>query len=484
MINYFGDFTIFYIINIILAIAIIFMERKDPTATLAWVLVLLVLPGLGFILYLFLSQNFNRNKLFSMKKNAKRTFGDFLNQQQYMFDTNSIKFKDENILLHKDIIKMNLFRNQSFFTQDNKVKIYTDGNNKFSDLFSYIESARSSIHILYYIIKSDELGMKLINLLTKKVEEGVEVRLLYDSIGGRELNKKVLERLVNLGGKVGEFFPGILPHVNFKVNYRNHRKIVIIDGKIGFIGGFNVGNEYVGRNKKFGYWRDTHLKIEGLAVAELQRRFFLDWGNATKEELSYNDNYFPNIENNTNDNGVGIQIVSSGPEEKDEIIKQNYVKLINSAKKSILIQTPYFAPDESVMEAIKIAAISGVDVKIMIPNKPDHLFVYWATYFNVGLLLKYGVKIFRYEKGFLHAKTIVIDGIVSSVGTANFDVRSFKLNFEIIALLYNTEISKMLSNTYYNDIRDCKEITEEVYEKRGFIIRIKEAISRLLSPLL
>lgn len=483
--NYvFGSISIAYFLNIMLAFVIIFLERKDPIATLAWVLVLLVLPGVGFALYLILSQNFSRKKLFTMKINARKTFGNYLKMQQDKFISGEMVFKDKNNEIHRDMIKMNLFRNQSFFTQNNDIKVITDGEEKFKELFKCIEEAKESVHVLYYIIKNDDLGKRFIKLLEKKASEGVEVRLLYDSVGGRQLNKKSLECLIASGGKVGKFFSSLFPLLNFKINYRNHRKIVVIDGRVGFIGGFNIGDEYLGLKEKFGYWRDTHIKIVGSAVTDLQRRFLLDWGNATREDLSYQPKYFPYMIEDESLGSAGVQIVSSGPDQRDETIKQNYVKLITSAKKSILIQTPYFTPDASVMEAIKIAALSGIDVKIMIPNKPDHLFVYWATYYNVGELLDYGVKVYTYENGFMHAKTVVIDGTVASVGTANFDVRSFKLNFEVIALIFDSNISKQLEDIFYNDMENSLELTKDVYLQRGICIKFKESISRLLSPLL
>ena len=237
----------------------------------------------------------------------------------------------------------------------------------------------------------------------------------------------------------------------------------------------------MGLNNKIGYWRDTHLKIRGDAVIDLQTRFFLDWSHASKQELMFLPKYFPD---NRIQGKVGIQIISSGPDKSDEVIKSNYVKMINSAKKSILIQTPYFIPDASVFEAIKIAAASGVDVRIMIPCKPDHPFVYWATYWYCGGLLKYGVKVYIYEYGFLHAKTLVIDGTVASVGTANFDVRSFKLNFECNAVIYDTKTSQMLYDIFMDDLNYSMELTRELYLERGILIRFKESVCRLLAPLL
>lgn len=416
-----------------------------------------------------------------MKVYAKKTFGDYIKVQKELFSTGGLVFNDKNIEIYKDLIKMNLFYYGFSYTQNNEIVIYTDGERKFQELFNSIENAKDHIHMEYYIIRNDDLGNKLLNLLSKKAKEGVEVRLLYDSVGGRQISKDKIEKLKGSGVKVAVFFASTVPFINFKINYRNHRKIVVIDGIVGFVGGFNVGNEYMGLNNKIGYWRDTHLKIRGDAVIDLQTRFFLDWSHASKQELMFLPKYFPD---NRIQGKVGIQIISSGPDKSDEVIKSNYVKMINSAKKSILIQTPYFIPDASVFEAIKIAAASGVDVRIMIPCKPDHPFVYWATYWYCGGLLKYGVKVYIYEYGFLHAKTLVIDGTVASVGTANFDVRSFKLNFECNAIIYDTKTSQMLYDIFMDDLNYSMELTRELYLERGILIRFKESVCRLLAPLL
>ena len=481
MIDLFNSISLIYSVNILMAIIIIFLERKDPTATLAWVLVLLIFPGVGFLLYLLLSQNFSRKQLFIMKIYAKKSFGDYLRVQKELFNSGALIFNDKNIENYKDLIKMNLFYHGFSYTQNNEVTIYTDGESKFENLFKSIENAKNHIHMEYYIIRNDNLGNSLFNLLSKKAEEGVEVRLLYDSVGGRQITKEQVEKLKNSGVKVAIFFASRLPFFNFKINYRNHRKIVVIDGITGFVGGFNVGDEYVGLNKGIGYWRDTHVQIKGDAVIDLQTRFFLDWGHASKEDLMFLPKYFPD---NRIQGNVGIQIISSGPDKIDEAIKSNYVKMINSAKKSILIQTPYFVPDASVFEAIKIAATSGVDVRIMIPCKPDHPFVYWATYWDCGGLLQYGVKVYTYEYGILHANTLVVDGTVASVGTENFDVRSFKLNFECNGIIYDTKTSQKLYDIFMEDLNYSVEITRELYLERGIVIRFKESICRLLAPLL
>lgn len=473
--------SILLVLNVFLAFILIFLERKDPSTTWAWLMVLLLVPYLGFILYLTLGQNLSRQKIFDTKTEEDQMIGKILLEQISYLQNNEIVFNDAEMANYQDMIRMQLISDDSIFTQDNEVEIFTDGTKKFESLIDSIEKAEDHIHMLYYIIKNDSLSKKVVVALAKKASEGIEVRLLYDALGGRTLPRGFFKELTKAGGKVASFFPSKIPLINLRINYRNHRKIAIIDGKYGFIGGFNIGNEYLGLNKKFGYWRDTHLKIKGSAVHMMQMRFFHDWRYASKEKATYDEKYYPLIKSNGK---TGIQIVSSGPDSEQEQIKIGYLKMINSARESIYIQTPYFVPDQSILEALRVASLSGVDVKIMIPNKPDHMFVYWATYSYIGDLLNSGIKAYTYENGFLHAKTMVVDGKISSVGTANIDVRSFKLNFEVNAFVYDTKTSTRLKKIFENDLKVCDEITVEKYKKRSKVIVVKESISRLLSPVL
>lgn len=472
--------TALYIVNILLAFTVIFLERRNPTSTLAWILVLFLLPAVGALFYILLSQNLTRKKMFQLKAEEQQKYYELLSKEIEDLKSGKLTFNDPIMENYKDLIHLHQVQSKAFFTQDNNIQIFTDGMEKFKELFRCIENASSHVHVLYFIIKRDSLGKQLIKILTKKAKEGVKVRLLVDALGNRLL-KKDIQPLIEAGGKVSIFFPSLLSFINLRVNYRNHRKLVIIDGKIGFIGGFNVGNEYLGLKKRMGYWRDTHLKITGTAVHDMQTRFLLDWRAASGEEIISSQEYYPEpVEKGTS----GIQIVSCGPDSPQEEIKQGYIKMINSAKKCICIQTPYFIPDESIQEALKIASLSGVDVKIMIPNKPDHLFVYWATYSFIGDLLHAGVKAYIYNNGFLHAKTIVVDEKISSVGSANFDIRSFKLNFEVNAFIYDVSASQKLYKAFLKDLDYCEELTLEKYKKRSNIIKFKESISRLLTPLL
>lgn len=474
--------SIILILNIILAMIVIFFEKKDAGYTWAWLMVLLFIPVLGFMMYLLFGQNLTKRKLFEWEDRKKIGLEKIIVEQTNHF--RSPRFKPENELIEKNqgLIYMLLINNDAILTVDNSIKIFTDGKEKFESLFEDIKNAQDFIHLQYYILKNDELGKKLIYLLTEKAKQGIKVRILYDDLGSRTLRKKYFQELREAGGEVEVFFPSRLPIVNFRLNYRNHRKLVIIDGKIGYLGGFNIGDEYLGLNKKFGYWRDTHLRITGSAVYEIQMRFILDWNQASdRHDIAYSPNLFPSIETKGQ---TGMQIVSSGPDSEWEQIKYGYIKMITSAKKSIWIQTPYFIPDASLLDALKIAVLSGKDVRIMIPNKPDHPFVYWATYDHIGEILKTGAKVYIYENGFIHAKTIIVDGKISSVGTANIDVRSFRLNFEVNAFIYDKEVAKTLEESFYKDLTVCRELTFEEYKKRPLKIRLKESISRLLSPIL
>lgn len=467
--------TVLIILNFISVFSLIFIERRESTTTWAWLLILIVLPGVGFLIYLIFGQNLSRQKLFREKKiNDKiKTIG-FKAEKNY--EENQQKHYNYN-----DLILMNYNNSGALYTEGNDLNIYTNGEEKFRTLFNDIRLAKNFIHIEYYIFRFDDLGEALIDELKVKVSEGVEVRLLVDGMGSKDLKKREIRFIESLGIKFSVFFPGILPHINTRINYRNHRKIVVIDGHIGYVGGFNVGNEYINRGKKFDFWRDTHIRIEGEAVRELNKRFLLDWDYASEENIGDMQMYFPRPIVCGN---IGMQIVSSGPDHMDEYIKNGYMKIINNARKYVYIQTPYLVLDQSMLEALKIAALSGVDVRIMAPGPPDHFFMEWMLSANIGILLNYGIKIYRYSNGFIHSKTIVADGEVCSIGTANLDIRSFKLNFEVNAFIYNREFSKDQEKIFLNDQKNCKVIIKEEYEKRSRILRVKESLIRLIAPIL
>lgn len=468
-------------INIFLAILLVFFERRNPTSTWLWVMVLTFLPGLGFILYLFIGQDLSKKRLFKTNETEDYCFRDIVLEQEKQINNDEYRYRDPNYIEYEDLIKMHLISSESFFTQDNSVEIFYEGEEKFKSLIKSLNSAKDHIHMQYYIFKSDNLGKKVIDVLCNKAKEGVEVKLLIDGMGGRKFSRKYINNLKEAGAEVGVFFPPFVPLVSLRINYRNHRKICVIDGKEAFIGGLNIGDEYIGLSKRFGYWRDTHLKIKGSSISSLEWRFLLDWRFATGNEITRCQTYLAEEDSL---GSTGIQIVSSGPDSKWPSIKDGYLKMISNAKEKIFIETPYFIPDDSIFEALRLAGLSGLDVRVMIPCKPDHPFVYWASMSYIGELLQAGVKFYTYEKGFLHSKVVLMDDFVSSVGTANLDIRSFKLNFEVNAFLYDEKINLSLTDRFLNDLQYCKEITIEEYNNRSGIVKIKESFSRLLSPIL
>ncbi len=468
------------VINFILAFTVIFLERKNASSTWAWIMVLFFIPIIGFILYLIFGRKLSNRYKFKWDKKRRHGVEKEVEAQLKVIKEDKFTFKQEVLKEYQDLYYMHLKHNDALYSQNNDIQIFTDGTDKYLSLTADLEAAKDHIHLLYYIIREDQLGTQIANVLIKKAQSGVEVRVLYDDMGSRSLSKKFIRRLEEAGVQLDAFFPPLIPKINFKLNFRNHRKLAIIDGKVGYIGGFNIGDEYLGKDQKFGYWRDTHLRINGDAVKDLQNRFILDWNQASRNIIEYDKRFYLGGANGN----VGVQIVSSGPDSEWEQIKYGYIKMILAAKEYVYIQTPYFIPDESLMDALRIAALSGVKIKIMIPNKPDHPFVYWATLSHAGELLKENAEIYMYQNGFLHAKTIVVDGKLASVGTANIDVRSFSLNFEVNAFLYDTKIAEELVDIFEKDINLSTQMTQKLYEKRSLGIKFKESISRLLSPIL
>jgi cardiolipin synthase len=372
--------------------------------------------------------------------------------------------------------------NQPPLTDDNSVDSYVDGEEKFKALIDDIKKAKHHVHICYYIFRSDKLGTAIVDALEERAKNGVEVRVLFDLIGGRTIEKGFFDQLKAYGGQIEEAFGSRFLLQNIRLNYRNHRKIAVIDGEVGYVGGFNVGDDYLGEYEHMGYWRDTHLRMEGSAVHQLQQRFIIDWNASRKTELiSYESTYFPTMRLKGD---KLVQIVSSGPDSEDEAIKKGYLKMISIATQSIYIQSPYFIPDDAIKEALQVALLSGVKVRIMIPNKPDHPFVYQATLSYAEEMMNMGAEIYTYDKGFLHAKVLIIDDEITSVGTANFDIRSFKLNFEVNAFVYDDNIAKEHVSYYMDDVEESVLLTPEFFEGFSLWNRFKQQFSRLLSPIL
>ncbi|MBQ7933214.1 MAG: cardiolipin synthase [Lachnospiraceae bacterium] len=478
-------------LSLLFSIAIVFFERRNPKSVWAWLLLLYFIPVLGFILYLFLGWNMHNRKMFRIKE-VEEQLGQAIRRQTRQLKAASMENIDPAISDYRELIMYNLATSEAVLTDDNGVRIFVDGRSKFQALMEDIRRARHFIHIQYYIIRNDVLFGEIRKLLVQKAAEGVEVRVLFDAMGCRGVNHRYWKGLVHEGIRVAEFFPAFFGRLQLRMNYRNHRKIVVIDHQVAYVGGFNIGREYVDLEEKYGHWRDTHLRITGSAVGALGLRFAMDWNYASGENLLESPGVWNAAEHmlegpyipEEKGGHCDIQIISSGPDNTTRQIRDNYLQLIHKARESIYIQTPYFIPDEEILTALKIAVRSGVRVHIMIPCKPDHMFVYWATYSYVGELVMEGANCYTYDNGFLHSKGIIVDGRVFCYGTANMDIRSFSLNFEVNAVVYDAHKAKEMEGYFQQDLKHCTCITRDMYAARGVAVRLREQICRLLSPLL
>lgn len=469
-------------LNTLGAIFTVFHEKRDVTATWAWLLTLTMLPGIGFIIYFFIGKKMTPEQIYDLKTQKSLGMSELAEFQKEMLEEEELldTVPEEENRVNTAILLLE--SNESILTRGNKVEIIADGDEKFNRFIEDIKNAQEHIHLLYYTFRSDSLGKKIMAALEERAAAGVEVLIVYDALGCRGNDPKFFARLESLGGQAKVFFGSHIPFVNLRMNYRNHRKILVVDGKIAYMGGFNIGNEYLGLGP-LGNWRDTHLRIQGNAVLTLQSRFFMDWNAVVPkdERIKYEDCYFP-ISPKMGD--TTMQIAASGPENDIQAIKMGFIKMISQAKKSIYIQTPYFIPDMSVHEIIMIAAMSGVEVNIMIPSKPDHPFVYRATEYFAKDVLEYGANVYIYEDGFFHSKVMVVDDEIATVGSANMDVRSFRLNFEINSFIYDPDIAKELVDNFKLDIEKSKKVDLDYFEKQSRWRKFKQQFSRLLSPIL
>ncbi|MHA8262339.1 cardiolipin synthase [Lactobacillaceae bacterium Melli_B3] len=470
-------------INTAFALLTVFRQKRDIAATWAWLLVLSFFPIIGFIIYAFLGRKLPKKRLFRFQAQNVANMRRVLDKQLFMF--RNVRGIPADKIAYKSRGLIRLFDNMdnSFLTRHNHVQIFTEGNELFDRLIADIDAAKESINIEFYTFYSDKIGTQMRDLLVKKAKQGVTVRVIYDSWGSMGTTARFFKPLTKVGGLAEPFLHTHSAILDFRINFRDHRKIVVVDGKIGYVGGFNIGDQYLGRKKKFGNWRDTHLRIQGAGVFGLQSQFILDW-NATddKHQLDETDpNNFPVTEV---DGATNMQIVTSGPDSDMQQIKVGYIKLIQMAERTCWIQTPYLIPDDSMIDALRIASMSGVDVRIMIPCKPDHPFVYRATQYYARQIEDYGIKIYFYQNGFIHSKTMVVDGEIASVGSANLDYRSFKLNFEINAFMYDKKISEELVDIYKHDMQQSKRVTKKMFEQQSLWLKFKQQFSRLFSPIL
>ncbi len=468
-------------LSILCIILVIFFERKNPSSTIAWVLVLAFLPGLGFLAYLLLGSGFHIRK---KKKYAVKAAYDDAYQELFLRHL-KLRGRTESRVRTARSRMQHYFDNEGEgrYSEGNNAEVFIDGQSFFSRMLKDIEAAENHVHILYYIFKNDGIGKRLTELLTRKAAEGVEVRVVYDSVGALLSSDSRFDALRKAGGETGIFSPVFFSlSSQLRLNYRNHRKVTVVDGKIGYVGGMNIGDEYLNRDKKCYPWRDTQVRLTGPSVWFLQERFLLDWLYVKEASLEREqmEAFFPKP---LEEGGKGVQIVSSGPDTSGSPLKSGFLSMLYGARSSVWMQTPYFTPDDCFLEAMRIAAASGIDVRLMISRITDNIPVQAATLSFAWQMLDCGVRVFLYD-GFLHSKTMVFDREALTVGSANLDNRSFTQNFEVNAFIYDRDFVTRYRNIFLADQRRCVELDAVWFERRNVLKRAFSRICRLFAPLM
>lgn len=467
----YNGLIIIYMITILSTVIVVISENRNPVKTIAWVVVLLLLPVVGIVFYFYFGQDYTKYRMIS-RKSLKKLRG----QEE------SVKFEREVECLsdiYRQLIRLNYATNGALLYSQNAVMVYTAGREKFDALKTALNAANRYILIQYYIFENDQLGNEFKAILIEKARRGVDVRLIYDDVGCWHVKDRFFTEMAEAGVKVYPFLKVRFPRLTSKINYRNHRKIVVVDGVIGFMGGMNIADRYQ-NGVEWGIWRDTHMKIEGPAVMGLQSAFAVDWY-FTSHRLLSDEIQFPQPEPAGD---IRMQIVTGGPVGEWKEIEMGIFRAISNARKSVYIQTPYFLPTDSLITALRMAALSKVDVRIMLPSRGDSIILQRATGSFLTQMLKAGVKIYFYKKGFLHAKSVIIDEDLSIVGSTNLDFRSFEHNFEVNAFMYDRELTARLRAIFQDDQQQCQRITLRLWRRRPLWQKTKESFWRLLSPLL
>ena len=464
-------FDILYFGVAIGTVVVIILGNRNPVKAMAWILVLLFLPVVGLVLYFFFGRDQRRVRIIGRKGYKhllKKPMAEYLSQEPVVLPSAYDRLVD-------------FFRhtNQSFPFEGNRVEIYTDGYSMLKSLLRAIKNARHHIHLEFYVFENDAVGRLVRDALIDKAKEGVEIRVLYDDVGCWRVPRDFFEEMRDAGIETRSFLKVLFPLFTSRVNYRNHRKIVVVDGCVGFVGGMNLAERYV-RGFKWGIWRDTHLKLEGKAVHGLQTAFSLDWYFMDRTLLTAS-RYFPKIDMFGNSL---IQIVTSEPVGPWKEIMQGLTMAICSAKKYFYMQTPYFLPTEQILAAMQTAALANVDVRLMIPERADSVLTHYGSCSYVEDVLRAGVKVYFYRKGFLHSKLMVSDDMLSTVGSTNLDFRSFEHNFEVNAFIYDEDTALRMREIFLCDQRNCTQIFLKNWVKRSWKRKALESVVRLMSPLL
>lgn len=472
-----------FIVNYILAISAvitIFFKRINPTKTLSYIIVLVFFPFVGLLIYYLFGQEYRKNKIFKKKRVLNERVVQSIDDE---LELNREEVKQVQAFLEDKIKLVKLLRTNDNepLSLNNKVEIFKSGDDKFEALLKDIKRAEHHIHLEYYIVKDGKIGLKVLNALCEKAKAGLQVRLIYDDVGSK-ISRSMKRKLTHAGVRHRAFMPVFFSKFTGKMNYRNHRKIAVIDGVIGYVGGVNISDEYVNQYRDKGYWRDTHSRIYGEAVKSLQVHFLSTWDFVSNENIASYKPLFPKVEDFKEK--VAIQIAASGPDTDWANIMEVIFTAILTAQKYVYITTPYFVPNSKMLTAIQIAAKSGVDVRLIIPKKSDSWIVKHASNSYLKALLDAGVKIYKYHEGFIHAKTMVIDDVFCTIGTSNMDYRSFNINFEINSFMYDSVQSEILKSHFFEDLTQSTLIEYETFLNRSKFEKFKESYARLWSPLI
>jgi cardiolipin synthase len=477
-------FEILYVIAVILVCLRIIYDTQNNIKTLAYLLLVIFVPIIGAIIYFSFGINYRKRRIYDKKLVADDAFAEKIRMETIKISQETYNKNKALLESNRELQYMLVTGSMSMLTNDNDVKLLINGESKFCEVIAALEKAKHHIHIEYYIFEDDEIGKKIEDILIRKAKEGVEIRFIYDDFGSRSIRRTLAKRLRDNNVQAFPFHKIIFMAFANRLNYRNHRKIIVIDGITGFVGGINVSDRYINNKKNKLFWRDTHLYIQGSGVRYLQYLFMCDWNFCANDNLKPDDYFFPNNFYNANAGNKIVQIAASGPDSEVPLILYAILQAINLATQEILITTPYFIPGESIIDALVVAAMGGVKVKILVPDESDSVIVNAAAKSYYGDLAKAGIEIFLYKKGFVHAKTLVADRKLSVVGTANMDYRSFDLNFEVNAIVYDTEIANQLAAVFFDDIKDAEQIDIEQWDKRPLYKEMMEKTARLISPLL
>jgi cardiolipin synthase len=464
-----------YFIFVSILIFVIILENKKPEKSYAYIFLILLFPVGGILIYFLLGAQYQKKRLYTRKRMYNNEYIKALNKAN--------KQKSEK-LQFGDYKKLpTLFYNLEHvdFTSENSVHFLINGEEKFPVLLEELEKAEKTIHLVYYIFNDDKIGTKIIDILCEKAINGVKVRIIYDDVGS-SISKKNIVKLKEASVEVYAYMPVFFSRLAHKANYRNHRKIVIVDNKIGFLGGINISDTYINSGEKKEYWRDTHLLLKGQAVIDLQYEFISDWYFVSGQEIAFKD--FQYSKNLDIINDVPTCILGSDFDSNFQNIMEAFFGLITNAKKEILITTPYFLPNESILNAIKITAKSGVKIKLLVPKKIDIKTAYYASQTYYKALLESGVEIYYYNKGMMHAKTMVIDDYICTIGSTNMDYRSFNLNAEINAFIVDKKIAKELKSHFEKDLKDSYQLELEELNNRKWYTKVMCSIARLIAPVL